>query len=195
MAMVIAPVELVKNVTTHEQLQTLLNKCTVKNGPNTVLGDGTMGVNGKSYTVYVWESTSDIQNKSGDCYGTWVNYSTSSWKRNAGAYTVPRGQYLTRFFFAAIDTATSSTHGHSVGNLLDDVWFSQNVAPPTSGTGRVTVTKKFYGLTEDEAKTVASSGFISYGQGSASQALTEVDFSRDNWVRGTDDNGASYIFR
>lgn len=193
MAMVIAPVELVKNVTTHEQLQTLLNKCTVKNGPNTVLGDGTMGVNGKSYTVYVWESTSDIQNKSGDCYGTWVNYSTSSWKRNAGAYTVPRGQYLTRFFFAAIDTATSSTHGHSVGNLLDDVWFSQNVAPPTSGTGRVTVTKKFYGLTEDEAKTVASSGFISYGQGSASQALTEVDFSRDNWVRGTDDNGASYI--
>lgn len=193
MAMVIAPVELVKNVTTHEQLQTLLNKCTVKNGPNTVLGDGTMGVNGKSYTVYVWESTSDIQNKSGDCYGTWVNYSTSSWKRNAGAYTVPRGQYLTRFFFAAIDTATSSTHGHGVGNLLDDVWFSQNVAPPTSGTGRVTVTKKFYGLTEDEAKTVASSGFISYGQGSASQALTEVDFSRDNWVRGTDDNGASYI--
>lgn len=193
MAMVIAPVELVKNVTTHEQLQTLLNKCTVKNGPNTVLGDGTMGVNGKSYTVYVWESTSDIQNKSGYCYGTWVNYSTSSWKRNAGAYTVPRGQYLTRFFFAAIDTATSSTHGHSVGNLLDDVWFSQNVAPPTSGTGRVTVTKKFYGLTEDEAKTVASSGFISYGQGSASQALTEVDFSRDNWVRGTDDNGASYI--
>lgn len=193
MAMVIAPVELVKNVTTHEQLQTLLNKCTVKNGPNTVLGDGTMGVNGKSYTVYVWESTSDIQNKSGDRYGTWVNYSTSSWKRNAGAYTVPRGQYLTRFFFAAIDTATSSTHGHSVGNLLDDVWFSQNVAPPTSGTGRVTVTKKFYGLTEDEAKTVASSGFISYGQGSASQALTEVDFSRDNWVGGTDDNGASYI--
>ena len=193
MAMVLAPVELVKNVTTHEQLQTLLNKCTVKNGPNTVLGDGTMGVNGKSYTVYVWESTSDIQNKSGDCYGTWVNYSTSSWKRNAGAYTVPRGQYLTRFFFAAIDTATSSTHGHSVGNLLDDVWFSQNVAPPTSGTGRVTVTKKFYGLTEGEAKTVASSGFISYGQGSASQALTEVDFSRDNWVRGTDDNGASYI--
>lgn len=193
MAMVIAPVELVKNVTTHEQLQTLLNKCTVKNGPNTVLGDGTMGVNGKSYTVYVWESTSDIQNKSGDCYGTWVNYSTSSWKRNAGAYTVPRGQYLTRFFFAAIDTATSSTYGHSVGNLLDDVWFSQSVAPPTSGTGRVTVTKKFYGLTEDEAKTVASNGFITYGQGSVSQALTVVDFSRDNWVRGTDDNGASYI--
>lgn len=190
MAMVIAPVELVKNVTTHEQLQMLLNKCIVKNGPNTVLGDGTMGVNGKSYTVYVCESTSDIHGYNSE----YVNYSTSSWKRNAGAYTVPTGQYLTRFFFAAIDTATSSTYGHSVGNLLDDVWFSQSVAPPTSGTGRVTVTKKFYGLTEDEARTVVrNTGFITYGQGTASAALTAVDFSRDNWVRGTDDNGASYI--
>ena len=197
MAMVIAPVELVKNVTTHEQLQTLLNKCIVKNGSNTVLGDGTMGEKGKSYTVYVCESTSNIQDKSGNrptwYGGSYVKYSTSSWRKNEGTYTVPKGQYLTRFFFAAIDTA-SSGFGHSVGNLLDDVWFSQNVAPPTSGTGRVTVTKKFYGLTEDEAKTVVkNTGFISYGQGTAGKALTAVDFSSDNFVRGTDDNGASYI--
>lgn len=197
MAMVIAPVELVKNVTTHEQLQTLLNKCIVKNGSNTVLGDGTMGEKGKSYTVYVCESTSNIQDKSGNrptwYGGSYVKYSTSSWRKNEGTYTVPKGQYLTRFFFAAIDTA-SSVFGHSVGNLLDDVWFSQNVAPPTSGTGRVTVTKKFYGLTEDEAKTVVkNTGFISYGQGTAGKALTAVNFSSDNFVRGTDDNGASYI--
>lgn len=197
MAMVIAPVELVKNVTTHEQLQTLLNKCIVKNGSNTVLGDGTMGEKGKSYTVYVCESTSNIQDKSGNrptwYGGSYVKYSTSSWRKNEGTYTVPKGQYLTRFFFAAIDTA-SSAFGHSVGNLLDDVWFSQNVAPPTSGTGRVTVTKKFYGLTEDEAKTVVkNTGFISYGQGTAGKALTAVNFSSDNFVRGTDDNGASYI--
>lgn len=197
MAMVIAPVELVKNVTTHEQLQTLLNKCIVKNGYNTVLGDGTMGEKGKSYTVYVCESTSNIQDKSGNgptwYGGSYVKYSTSSWRKNEGTYTVPKGQYLTRFFFAAIDTA-SSVFGHSVGNLLDDVWFSQNVEPPTSGTGRVTVTKKFYGLTEDEAKTVVkNTGFISYGQGTAGKALTAVNFSSDNFVRGTDDNGASYI--
>ena len=197
MAMVIAPVELVKNVTTHEQLQTLLSKCIVKNGSNTVPGDGTMGEKGKSYTVYVCESTSNIQDKSGNrptwYGGSYVKYSTSSWRKNEGTYTVPKGQYLTRFFFAAIDTA-SSGFGHSVGNLLDDVWFSQNVAPPTSGTGRVTVTKKFYGLTEDEAKTVVkNTGFISYGQGTAGKALTAVNFSSDNFVRGTDDNGASYI--
>lgn len=198
MAMVIAPVELVENVTTHEQLQTLLHKCAVKNGPNIVQGDGTMGVSGKSYTVYVCESTSNIQNKSGyrpTWYGgsSYVNYSTSSWQKIEGKYTVPNGQYLTRFFFAAIGTA-SNGFGHSVGNLLDDVWFSQSVAPPTSGTGHVTVTKKFYGLTEDEARTVVrNTGFITYGQGTASAALTAVDFSGENLVRGTDDNGASYI--
>lgn len=201
MAMVIAPVELVKNVTTHEQLQTLLNKCIVKNGSNTVLGDGTMGEKGKSYTVYVCESTSNIQDKSGNrptwYGGSYVKYSTSSWRKNEGTYTVPKGQYLTRFFFAAIDTA-SSGFGHSVGNLLDDVWFSQNVAPPTSGTGRVTVTKKFYGLTEAEARTLGNSGFISYDRsvahhGIADQALTAVDFSRDIWTNGYDDENGPYV--
>lgn len=207
MAMVIAPVELVKNVTTHEQLQTLLNKCIVKNGSNTVLGDGTMGEKGKSYTVYVCESTSNIQDKSGNrptwYGGSYVKYSTSSWRKNEGTYTVPKGQYLTRFFFAAIDTA-SSGFGHSGGNLLDDVWFSQNVAPPTSGTGRVTVTKKFYGLTEAEARTLGNSGFISYDRsvahhGIADQALTAVDFSHGSWTSGYyDENGpyvsVSYVF-
>lgn len=208
MAMVIAPVELVKNVTTHEQLQTLLNKCIVKNGSNTVLGDGTMGEKGKSYAVYVCESTSNIQDKSGNrptwYGGSYVKYSTSSWRKNEGTYTVPKGQYLTRFFFAAIDTA-SSGFGHSVGNLLDDVWFSQNVAPPTSGTGRVTVTKKFYGLTRAEAETLVNSdsGFISYGRsvavrGIADQALTTVDFSNGLWGNGYDENGAyvsvSHVF-
>lgn len=204
MAMVIAPVELVKNVTTHEQLQTLLNKCIVKNGSNTVLGDGTMGEKGKSYTVYVCESTSNIQDKSGNrptwCGGSYVKYSTSSWRKNEGTYTVPKGQYLTRFFFAAISTASKV---ETMGNLLDDVWFSQNVAPPTSGTGRVTVTKKFYGLTEAEAKTLVNRGFISYDRseavrGIADQALTPVDFSGDIWTSGYDENGAyvsvSHVF-
>ena len=185
MAMVIAPVELVKNVTTHEQLQTLLNKCIVKNGSNTVLGDGTMGEKGKSYTVYVCESTSNIQDKSGNrptLYGgSYVKYSTSSWRKNEGTYTVPKGQYLTRFFFAAIDTA-SSGFGHSVGNLLDDVWFAQEAPPaPTDGSGQITVTKKFYGLTETEAKNVVSKGIISGDNG-----IGSITFNGGTWTSGTD---------
>lgn len=192
MAMVIAPLELVKDVTTQDQLEALLAKCPNKNGENPITE------NKKTYTVYVYEATAAIKDLSG--YRKWggvdwyAKYSTSSWTESNGTYKIPDGQYLTRFFFAAISTASgNSEKAKTMGNLLDDVWFSQSVAPPTSGTGRVTVTKKFYGLTEDEAKTVASNGFISYGQGSVSQALTVVDFSRDNWVRGTDDNGASYI--
>lgn len=196
MAMVIAPLELVKDVTTQAQLENLLAECTIRNGENYITK------NNKKYTVYVYEATAAINDLSGtrkqsrfDSIGKYAKYSTSSWTESSGTYKIPDGQYLTRFFFAAISTASgNSEKAKTMGNLLDDVWFSQNVAPPTSGTGRVTVTKKFYGLTEDEARTVVrNTRFITYGQGTASAALTEVDFRGENLVRGTDDNGASYI--
>lgn len=201
MAMVIAPLELVKDVTTQAQLENLLARCPNKNGENPITE------NKKTYTVYVYEATAAIEDLSG--YRKWglidkyAKYSTSSWTESNGTYTIPKGQYLTRFFFAAISTASgNSEKAKTWGNLLDDVWFSQNVAPPTSGTGRVTVTKKFYGLTEAEAKTL--SGFISYDRseanhGIADQALTAVDFSRGSWTSGCyDENGpyvsVSYVF-
>lgn len=202
MAMVIAPLELVKDVTTQDQLEALLAKCPHKNGENSITE------NNKTYTVYVYEATAAIKDLSG--YRKWdgvkwyAKYSTSSWTENSGTYKIPEGQYLTRFFFAAISTASNDTSNvKTMGNLLDDVWFSQNVAPPTSGTGRVTVTKKFYGLTMAEAKTLGNSGFISYDQsvavrGIADQALTPVDFSGDIWTSGYDENGAyvsvSHVF-
>lgn len=202
MAMVIAPLELVKDVTTQDQLEALLAKCPNKNGENPITE------NKKTYTVYVYEATAAIKDLSG--YRKWggvnwyAKYSTSSWTESNGTYKIPDGQYLTRFFFAAISTASgNSEKAKTMGNLLDDVWFSQSVAPPTSGTGRVTVTKKFYGLTEAEAKTLGDSGFISYDKsvdhhGIADQALTTVDFSNGLWGNGYDENGAyvsvSHVF-
>lgn len=211
MAMVIAPLELVKDVTTQTQLEDLLSKCANHNGENYITE------NNKKYTVYVYQATATINDLSGTRqswekkwtgkYGwvdTYAKYSTSSWTENRGTYKIPDGQYLTRFFFAAISTASGeSEKAKTMGNLLDDVWFSQNVAPPTSGTGRVTVTKKFYGLTEAEAKTLGNRGFISYERsvavrGIADQALTPVDFSGDIWTSGYDENGAyvsvSHVF-
>ena len=194
MAMVIAPLELVKDVTTQDQLEALLAKC-----PD--IGENSIIENNKKYTVYVYKATAAIKDLSG--YRKWsgvnwyAKYSTSSWTESNGTYKIPDGQYLTRFFFAAISTA-SDDQTKTMGNLLDDVWFSQNVAPPTSGTGRVTVTKKFYGLTEAEAKTLGNSGFISYGRsvahrGIADQARTPVDFSRDIWTNGYDDENGPYV--
>ena len=200
MAMVIAPLELVKDVTTQAQLEALLAKCPNKNGENSIVE------NKKTYTVYVYEATAAIKDLSGTrkwgLIDKYAKYSTSSWTESNGTYKIPDGQYLTRFFFAAISTASgNSEKAKTMGNLLDDVWFSQNVAPPTPGTGRVTVTKKFYGLTEAEAKTL--SGFISYDRseanhGIADQALTTVDFSNGLWGNGYDENGAyvsvSHVF-
>ena len=199
MAMVIAPLELVKDVTTQDQLEALLARCPNKNGENPITE------NKKTYTVYVYEATAAIKDLSGTRKWNGVNwyakYSTSSWTESNGTYTIPKGQYLTRFFFAAISTASDDDQTNqtkTMGNLLDDVWFSQNVAPPTSGTGRVTVTKKFYGLTEEEAKTLGNSGFISYNRsvahrGIADQALTAVDFSGDIWTNGYDDENGPYV--
>lgn len=195
MAMVIAPLELVKDVTTQDQLEALLARCPNKNGENPITE------NKKTYTVYVYEATAAIEDLSGTRKWGLVNwyakYSTSSWTESSDTYKIPDGQYLTRFFFAAISTASgNSEKAKTMGNLLDDVWFSQNVAPPTPGTGRVTVTKKFYGLTEAEAKTL--SGFISYNRsvahrGIADQALTAVDFSGDIWTNGYDDENGPYV--
>lgn len=197
MAMVIAPLELVKDVTTQAQLESLLGEW--HNGENHITK------NNKRYTVYVYEATAAIEDLSGTRKGDRVNcyakYSTSSWTESSDTYKIPDGQYLTRFFFAAISTASDDDQTNqtkTMGNLLDDVWFSQNVAPPTSGTGRVTVTKKFYGLTEAEAKTLGNSGFISYNRsvahrGIADQALTAVDFSGDIWTNGYDDENGPYV--
>lgn len=199
MAMVIAPLELVKDVTTQDQLEALLARCPNKNGENPITE------NKKTYTVYVYEATAAIEDLSGTRKWDQVNccakYSTSSWTESSDTYKIPDGQYLTRFFFAAISTASDDDQTNqtkTMGNLLDDVWFSQNVAPPTSGTGRVTVTKKFYGLTEAEAKTLGNSGFISYNRsvahrGIADQALTAVDFSGDIWTNGYDDENGPYV--
>lgn len=197
MAMVIAPLELVKDVTTQDQLEALLARCPNKNGENPITE------NKKTYTVYVYEATADIEDLSGTrkwgLIDKYAKYSTSSWTESSDTYKIPDGQYLTRFFFAAISTASgNSEKAKTWGNLLDDVWFSQNVAPPTSGTGRVTVTKKFYGLTEAEAKTLGNSGFISYNRsvahrGIADQALTAVDFSGDIWTNGYDDENGPYV--
>lgn len=203
MAMVIAPLELVKDVTTQAQLENLLARCPNKNGENPITE------NKKTYTVYVYEATAAIEDLSGyrkwDLIDKYAKYSTSSWTESNGTYKIPDGQYLTRFFFAAISTASgNSEKAKTMGNLLDDVWFSQNVAPQTPGTGRVTVTKKFYGLTEAEARTLGNSGFISYDRSVAhhdiaDQALTAVDFSHGSWTSGCyDENGpyvsVSYVF-
>ena len=64
-------------------------------------GDGeTVTYNGGSYTL--WKMEADANH----------------WQNHFGSYTVPHGQYATRFFFA-------SATGTTTGNLIDNVTFNQ----------------------------------------------------------------------
>lgn len=188
MAMVIAPLELVKDITTQSELEDLLARCTNHEGPNTINGYGTHGDHNKEYQVYVVYDSSEIKGYSDwnwfDGYYKKYNYSTSSWNTRTGTYTVPEGQYLTRFFFVAVDSVFQSGNLR-VGNLLDDVWFGQDAPPaPTDGSGRITVTKKFYGLTESEAKSVVSKGIISGDNG-----IGPITFNDGTWTSNSDIDG------
>lgn len=71
----------------------------------------------------------------------------ANWGTYTGAYTVPDGQYLTRFFFIS-----GNPESHDLGNFLDDVWFGQELPPisPTD-TPAITITKTINSaLTEAE---------------------------------------------
>ena len=48
------------------------------------------------------------------------------WVTHSGTYTVPEGQYLTRYFFVAISTANNKAY---IGNHVDNAWFSQKIPP------------------------------------------------------------------
>ncbi len=190
MAMVIAPLELVGNIETQSELEELLAKCGNSSGEHKINGYGTHGDHEKEYRVYVVYDSSEINGYTtsnpmwfGNRLG-WYNYSTSSWNTRTGTYTVPEGQYLTRFFFVAVDTVFQSGNLR-VGNLLDDVWFGQEAPPaPTDGSGQITVTKKFYGLTEDEAKSVVSKGIISGDNG-----IGSITFNGGTWTSDADIRG------
>ena len=51
---------------------------------------------------------------------------TGIWSLHNGSYVVPEGQYLTRYFFVS---AASASRDITVGNHIDNVWFSTELPP------------------------------------------------------------------
>ena len=64
-----------------------------------------------------------------------------AWTVYKGSYTVPEGQYVTRFFFAGRN-AKSPTEG----NLVDSVWFSRKLPEPDPDRGNLNITKTLTGI-------------------------------------------------
>lgn len=70
------------------------------------------------------------------------------WITHSGQYTIPEGQYETRFFFMAVSTYNDQDR---IGNHIDKVWFSQQIPPASLEKPYFTLTKHVKGpLTEDD---------------------------------------------
>ncbi len=106
--------------------------------------------------TYTWKwtksgSTYKMQHK--DVNGNWVDTFTYSgsgdqnlkvtrnanpWNVHSGDYTVPDNQYLTRYFFVAGETAKNDK---TIGNHIDNVWFSTELPPANPGSANLTIQK------------------------------------------------------
>ena len=72
------------------------------------------------------------------------------WTNHRGQYTIPDGQYETRFFFMAVSTSGGNDY---IGNHIDNVWFSQQIPPDSPEKAHFTLTKRVEGpLTENDLR-------------------------------------------
>ena len=78
-----------------------------------------------------------------------------AWTEHSGKYKVPDNQYQTRYFFVAGQTqfdkdgkVTENDPAYTIGNNIDNVWFSTELPPPAPDKGNLKVTKTVTGLSE-----------------------------------------------
>lgn len=85
-----------------------------------------------------------------------ISSDNRAWYTYRDDYEVPQEQYLTRFFFAAGETAYDSSDSANpnlkgtVGNHLDAVWFSPSLPVPDPDRGNLIVEKTVEGIAEED---------------------------------------------
>ena len=120
-----------------------------------------------------------INNQSNYPGATVVSYTDNDqmWTYHQGAYKVNSdGQYSTRFFFVAGNTASGN---NTVGNFLDDIKFTRDKLTPVEGTASVTVEKTIVGLEYEAAKTLAEG--LEFNVGTHKLTYNELTWS---WADG-----------
>ncbi|MGN0073983.1 MAG: DUF5979 domain-containing protein [Collinsella sp.] len=94
------------------------------------------------------------------------------WITHSGQYTIPEGQYETRFFFMAVSTYNNNDY---IGNHIDNVWFSQQIPPASPKEPHFTLTKHVVGpLTKDDLQ-LLSERLIFTVQKSANSSFTNPE--------------------
>lgn len=164
MAVVIMATKDAENITRQDQLEAVIQE--IQNNPNKYPGASV---------------TTDLKGY------------VDTWTTHTGDYIVPEGQYMTRYFFVAVDTAPDDQgkRDKTVGNHIDNVWFSTELPPPQAGMGRLTITKKVYGLDLDTVKqALTDEKFISY---TVNGSTNNVSYANTDWTVARDEQGNQYI--
>lgn len=110
---------------------------------------GRLGIDTMSVLISNVANIPDGWNPSGGNYGNLagdvqaeISDGKGEWGYYTGSYTVPEGQYVTRFYFAAKSSAGSL----GAGNLLDNIHFGKDVPEPPASKGNLTVHKEVEGI-------------------------------------------------
>ena len=110
--------------------------------------------------------------------------SSGKWTTHTGTYKVPEGQYLTRYFFVSASSA-SGDKTKSIGNHIDNVWFSTELPPPDPEIrADVVIKKEVAGPMGDVQKDFS----FSYNYVNASGQVEEGTFS----LKDFDTSGDSF---
>ena len=83
-------------------------------------------------------------------------YVATTWHYYTGNFSIPSGQYLTRYFFVAGDTQYDKDYAnvrkkdplYTVGNLIDNISVSDVMPEPNEGQAQIIVQKNIVGLSE-----------------------------------------------
>lgn len=134
-----------------------------------MLANGNTVIDGKDYTG------------AGSFY---CEESSGKWTTHTGTYKVPEGQYLTRYFFVSASSA-SGDKTKSIGNHIDNVWFSTELPPPDPEIrADVVIKKEVAGPMGDVQKDFS----FSYNYVNASGQVEEGTFS----LKDFDTSGDSF---
>ncbi len=155
------------------------------------------------YWTNSWgSSTLHVRSGQGGVYTEWSSYSPGKdgevqtvWANHQGSYAVPSDQYLTRYFFVAGDTElgrnVTTGSAYSVGNHIDNVYFSTTVPPAADGTATLTIQKNISGLTSEDYENLKDKlkFNIKYGSTADTLSANETGWSWNGTVDETTGKG------
>lgn len=101
-------------------------------------------------TQQIRNALKEIEKINGACVEEFTS-NKGKWSNYSGTYNIGSEQYLTRFFFVAVGTASKESPS-TVGNLIDNVWFSPNLPDPDPDTGHLKITKEVFGINKNDVE-------------------------------------------